>query len=178
VGQGARAKTGIVKVRKVQRQRTAFDLKLEGWSIRQIAEKLRISVARVYQLINEELEEGVPEDVVTRVRELRIAELESQKKRQNEVIASWLRGAKTGDVEAAKRVDAAENTLIRIGARQDAITGVDAPAKAVVASGDITGVTPAEARQVMRELFAGDVGPSAPKTPDDDGTPGEGTPVN
>lgn len=156
---GARAKTSRPRAQSLVRKRTAFELRLEGWRDSQIAEHLGITRQRVHQMVLSEISAGVPDENVKVVREVELAKLEQQTKRQNELIAAWRPQAMSGDVEAAKIVIKADETLIKIGARFAGITGIDAPTKSVMASGDVSGATPAEARQVMRDLF-GAVGPA------------------
>lgn len=132
----------VVKLASDQTQ--ALELRRQGLTLREIGEKLGISHTKVGYLI----EKGIKEMPV----ESRLALVHHMQGRLDGIIeALW---AKRGDPAAARAMTDAMKTYM-------ALLGLEAPKTQIThTSVAIEGQTPAEARKVMQELFAGAVGPA------------------
>lgn len=162
MGLGARSKASTIKARRAKSMADAFELRVKGWSQRAIAKELGCSLGSV----NGYLQQGVaehPVEAIEAYRAVELAKLDDSERRLLEVIEAHIDAAKVVDPEvsapAAKIVHDAENALSKVRTQRAKVLGLEAPKISEVTVEGKTSVTPAEARQVMRELFAGDVGP-------------------
>lgn len=141
---GTSSKTSKKKVVIANETKQALDLRLMGKTVRQIAEELKCSPAKAHRL----LEAGIAEIPQESGRLLTQAIVD----RENAlIIAHW---DKRHEPDHAKVIAASHRNLM-------ALLGLEAPKQVLQVSQDVTGSSPAEAQRIMRELFAGGVGPPA-----------------
>ncbi len=139
---GTSSKTSKKKVQLANETKRALDLRLQGKTIRQIAEELKCSPSKAHDL----LENGI----AAIPKESAIALTEAIVERENAIIAAHM--PNISDPDSAKVIAASHRNLM-------ALKGLEAPKQVLQVTQDVSGTSPAEAQRIMRELFTGGVGP-------------------
>lgn len=114
-------RTKPVNLTAAQRKQKAVRWRIQGWTYRQIAEKLETGPGNAYRLVKEALDDLRAEckEDAAELREIEIAKLDAAEKE------AWRRLRGADDADAAKML----NTIKGISESRRKLTGLDAPVK-------------------------------------------------
>lgn len=144
------------------RQTQAIALRVKGYSFREIAKELGVSVGQAHHDVRAamaEFDDQASADVELE-RKTQSKRLESALKSVSEVLAAEVFD-KDGNADLELKLKAIDR-IVKLEERRAKLLGLDAPAKQeLVGSIDIGDVTPAKAKAVMKELFDSVAAPGA-----------------
>lgn len=114
-------RTKPVNLTAAQRKQKAVRWRIQGWTYRQIAERLETGPGNAYRLVKEALDDLRAEckEDAAELREIEIAKLDAAEKE------AWRRLRGADDADAAKML----NTIKGISESRRKLTGLDAPVK-------------------------------------------------